>query len=71
MSENCDKCNKTLTGRELITAFSCRTCGKMFCGSCAGYGGGMVARLSCPYCDTAGKGRQSESPRRKWWQFWR
>jgi hypothetical protein len=68
--EKCEKCKKTLTGKDMFTAFTCSKCEKTFCGSCAGYGGGMVATLSCPLCNVTTK-PVSTSQQKKWWQFWK
>jgi uncharacterized CHY-type Zn-finger protein len=51
-SEECAKCGKVLTAADNFTAYHCRQCDRTFCGRCAGYAGGAVAILRCPYCSS-------------------
>ena len=66
----CAKCGKTLAGADLFRAFSCRECGQMFCGQCAGGGSGSPMRFSCPQC-AGGSKPTAATGAKKWWQFWK
>jgi predicted RNA-binding Zn-ribbon protein involved in translation (DUF1610 family) len=46
----CAKCKRELTPRDMFTSYTCSKCGKTFCAQCAGWSGGSVMQLSCPYC---------------------
>jgi hypothetical protein len=49
-TSNCGNCGCTIQDRDLMDAFSCSGCNRLFCGRCSGRRTGFAVRYTCPLC---------------------